>query len=303
MRFFDLLEKQHGLARTRQAQRLGLPADRLRWWIRRGRLRRVEYGIVAASGAPVTPAFRRMRGVLLGGHGLTEGVVAALCGVSAAHQLDLLSTAPDEVHVLSTRQIQPRPNYSFHRTGRLPSSEVVFSDGIPTTDPIRTFLDCSAFEPPWRARNLYHRALRDKRFEREDVLERIDSEARQGRPGLCLAREIAEGTSPGAEKARSAWEETVFDWIADASLPLPERNAEVQSSFGFPWEIDLLYRVPPTAIEVSPWEWHSDPDTYKKDLRKRADLEALGFKVIVVSDLSERDRFLKDLTSALSRRV
>lgn len=295
----ELLRDQHGVGRVRQAHQLGIPEHRIKQMKRGGRLRGIRYGIIAAPGAPESLDFRSMLGVLLGGHGLTEGIVAALAGPSAACRLDLMKLQPEKIHVVSTRTIRSEKEFEFHRTGRLPQDEVRIIDGIPVTDPIRTYLDYCALQPPWRAKSLYYRGLREGALEKETVLERIGSESRQGRQGLQLAREIALATTPGAEKARSGWEEMVMGWILEARLPAPERNILIPSSFGFDWEIDLLYRRPPIAIEVSPWDTHGDPDTYIKDNRKREDLESMGYRVMVVTEESQRYSFLERLRTHL----
>ena len=116
-----------------------------------------------------------------------------------------------------------------------------------------------------------------------------------------MAREIAAGAIPGAEKARSGREEEVFAWISEAGLPLPERNVYIPSSFGFDWEVDLLYRDPPVAIEVSPYDTHMEPGTYGKDGRKRNDLDLMGYRVIVVTDETTGAEFLALLRHHLGR--
>ena len=297
----DLLRSQHGVGRVRQALHLGIPSSRIKQMVRCRTLRRIGYGIIAAPGAPESADFRSMLGVLLGGHGLTEGIVAAIAGPSAAWRLELAKTCPTDIHIVSTRRVQSAVNFRFHRTGGLPKDEVEIVDGIPVTDPIRTYLDYCSLQPWWRAKNLYYRGLRDGKFEKTTVLDRIESESRQGRQGLQLAREIALSTTPGADKARSSWEEMVMGWIIEAGLPIPERNVYIRSSFGHEWEIDLLYRKPPIAIEVSPWDTHDDPNTYLKDERKRKDLEAMGYTVLVVMDPSEQTSFIHLLNRHLSR--
>jgi hypothetical protein len=99
----------------------------------------------------------------------------------------------------------------------------------------------------------------------------------------------------GADKARSGMEETVYGWIVEAGLPLPERNALVLSLKGFKWEIDLLYREDKTAIEISPYDIHGEPETYWKDHEKREDLENQGYRVLTVTERTSRARFLETL--------
>jgi hypothetical protein len=138
-------------------------------------------------------------------------------------------------------------------------------------------------------------------FTPEEALKRIDIESRSGRSGLVVARDVAACAPAGAERARSGKEDEVFRWIVDAGLEAPQRSVYIHSSFGFDWEIDLLYRRPPIAIEVSPYDTHGSPETYVKDGRKRNDLELMGYTVIVVTDHTTRSEFLSLLRHHLGR--
>ena len=293
--FFQILSDQKGVGRVHQSDALGIPRHRLVQMKRDGRLLTMSHGVVAASGAPQTDAFREMLGVLIAGFASKAGVVAAIAEISAAIKHGMADGLTDGIHVVTTRRMEPRPGYIFHRTSRLPREEVVMVDEIPVTDPLRTWLDiCDS--SPWRGKSVFYRGVRAHHFSPNDALERIEGESRQGRGGLVLAREIAENASPGAGKARSRKEEEVFGWILESGLPLPERNVFIPSSFGYDWEIDLLYRTGPLiAVEVSLHGIHGDPAVYAKDMRKREDLESQGYKVIVVTDETTRSEFLAKL--------
>lgn len=292
---FDLLARQNGVGRTHQAQAMGVSNDRLKQMRRDGRLRGRGYGIVVAAGAPETEAFRRMLGVLIAGHGSKAGTIAGIADLTAAVSHNMADGPAEPIHVVTTRRIQPRPGFIFHFTSRLPLDEILLIDGVPTTDPLRTWLDiCDS--TPWRGKSVFYRGLRNHLYTVDDAVSRIAKESRQGRGGLVVAREMAENATPGADRARSRKEEEVFNWILEEGLPLPERNVYVPSSFGYDWEIDLAYREGrPIAIEISLHGIHGDPAIYAKDVRKREDLERQGYKVLVVTDETTRSEFLKQL--------
>jgi hypothetical protein len=299
VRFFDLLRAQKGLGRLHQSDALGIPRSRVVQMKRDGRLRTMSHGVVAAAGAPENDAFKEMLGVMLAGFGSKAGTPAAIADVSAAINHGMADGPADAIHVVTTRRMEPRSGYVFHRTSRLPHEELVMIDGIPVTDPLRTWLDmCDS--SPWRAKSVFYRGVRGHLFTPASALERIEGESRQGRGGLVIARDIAENATPGAEKARSRKEEDVFNWILEAGLPLPERNVYIPSSFGYDWEIDLLYRKERRiAIEVSLHGIHGDPAVYAKDIRKHDDLRDQGYKVIVVTDETTRSGFLTRLRREL----
>ena len=242
-----------------------------------------------------------MLGVLIGGYGSKAGTSAALSDVTAAMGHDMADGPAEPIHVVTTRRIRPRPGYVFHFTSRLPADEIVNIDGIPTTDPLRTWLDiCDTW--PQRGKSVFYRGIRNHALTPDDALARIEKESRQGRGGLALAREIVQTVTPGAEKAKSRKEEDVFNWILEAGLPLPERNVYIPSSFGFDWEVDFRYseegRI---VIDVSLHWLHGDPEVYAKDVRKKDDLENQGYKVIIVTDATGRSEFLNQLERELKR--
>jgi hypothetical protein len=278
-----------------------LSRDEIDQLCKKGRLRRCGNGIVAAAGAPATREFHLMRGVLLGGHGNKAGTIAAIADVSAAISHRMADGPLDPIHVVTTRRVGEQSGYIFHRTSRLPLNEIVLVDGIPTTDPLRTFIDICHSAPP-RGTWVFLRGLRAGHYTKQSAIARIDEESRQGRGGLLVARTIIENLTEGAEKARSAKEEEVYRWILEDGLPLPERNVFVPSLDGHLWEIDLRYGEGPegpTAIEISLYDIHAEPETYWKDQRKREDLENQGYRVLVVHDRTERTKFLKTLRRTL----
>ena len=297
--FFDLLAAQKGAGRVHQGIALGLPKYRIDRMRRDGRLRTCGHGIVKASGAPDSHPHRLMLGVLIGGHGSKAGTLSAVADVSAAIGHGMADGPAEPIHVVTTRRIRPRSGYTFHFTSRLPSDEIVMVDGVPATDPLRTWLDmCDS--SPWRGKSVFYRGVRNHDFSPNNALTRIEKESRQGRGGLVLAREIAESASPGSERARSRKEEEVFNWILESGLPLPERNVYIPSSYGYDWEIDLLYRqIELVAIEISLHGIHGDPRIYAKDLRKREDLEDQGYKVMVVTDETRQEEFIAKLRKNL----
>jgi hypothetical protein len=139
--FFDQIALQAGAGHVHQAAAAGIPKHRLHQMVKEGSLRRCGVGIVAAAGVPETRAFNLMRAVLIGGYGSKAGTVAAIADITAAIALGMAAKPLEPIHVVSTRQINPKPGLLFHRATRLPPEEVVLVDGVPTTDPIRTFID------------------------------------------------------------------------------------------------------------------------------------------------------------------
>lgn len=290
--FWKLLSEQAGVGSVWQAAELGIEAHHLRTLIKRGSLRRVCYGIVAAAGAPDTPRMRCHLGLLLAGPRRREpGIRSALCRWTAAARFDMIEPLPEShpIHVLTTRRVPEREGFLFHWTSRLPEDELVTVDGLTLTDPLRTYFDmCEA--QPHRSLSIYRRSLRKGIFDEAEALRRLDREARQGRRGVVVARRTIQSTSPDAFRALSAREDHYFDLLVEAGYPPPVRNAKVPGSFGYDWQIDLFYPQRNFGLEVSPVVHHSDPEVVMRDQRKIGDLTAAGIDILPVGDdLSDRD--------------
>lgn len=291
-RYWSRLQEQAGVGTIWQAFECGLKEHHLRTLVSRGSLRRVCYGILAATGAPETYRFRCFMGLLIGGPRRDErGIRAALCRGTAAVHHDMIEPLPKiaPIEVLSTRRLVPRDGIRFHWTSRLPEDELVVKDGLTLTDGLRTFIDMCELQP-YRSLRLYRRALRKKIFDEDAALERLKKESRQGRVGIVAARRAVLSTRPDAGRARSATEDRYADLLLDGGYPPPQRNAKVMGSFGFTWEIDLYYPSKRMGFEISPVATHSDPEIVKRDQRKIADLKSLGVDVVPIDDdLSDSD--------------
>jgi hypothetical protein len=225
-----------------------------------------------------------MLGVLLAANrsGGSE-ITGAVCGPTAGFLLGLLGRDEPTIHVVSTRRISGRKGYRFHLTTRLPARDVVELNGLRVTDPIRTFLDlCDVF--PHLSVYMLKRGLRLGLFTRQDVHERIEEESRQGRAGLCAAREALERTDPTAGKARSAREDHYFELLVEMGYPPPERNYKIKGPLGIEWEVDLYYPHRSKGFEISPYDTHMDPVVNTRDGKKVLDLSAAGIQIVTITD-------------------
>lgn len=298
--FLSLLSRQGGVGTIAQAQRLGVSKSQMRTFVRDGFFKRVAYGIVEVAGSPPSEEKRLWTGLMLASaRSPDSSPAAALCGPTAAYLHDLSEEASPEIHVISTRRIDNgHDGYVFHRASRLPESEVVLTRGLPVTDPGRTFIDLAAIHP-WRSISFLRRGLRKKLFSHEELLERVEMEARQGRAGITAARDALMKTHPDAAKAKSWLEDHFFDLLVNFGYPPPERNVKVRGSYGFDWEIDLYYRHLRKGIEISPSYTHSDVIILNRDRRKENDLRSLGIDIVTVTEETTDSEFRSVLAALL----
>lgn len=299
---WDLFSAQHGVATVRQLLESGLSRKRVETLVKQGILRPECYGIVSVAGAPRTARFEMMFGVLVSGaRSPRSPISSAIWGPTAAMEHDLVEPTQCDVHVLTTRRPNARPNYIFRQTSRLPASEIVVIDSIPFTDPVRTLIDMADLERH-RALAIYRRGLRKGKFTESEVDDRVWTESRQGRGGLVAVRRAISSTDPTAARAKSQIEDRIFDQVVAFGYPPPERNVKVPGSYGFDWEIDLYYPKLRKGIEVSPSGTHG-VENHNKDRRKELDLKVNGIDIVTVTEETRGDELRSALRALLGPRT
>jgi hypothetical protein len=100
-----------------------------------------------------------------------------------------------------------------------------------------------------------------------------------GRRGIVAVRELipladALAESPMESEARLA--------MIDGGLPLPTLQFEIVNGNGERRRVDFAWPEHRLAVEYDGVDWHSDPDAMKRDRRRRAALEAVGWVVISI---------------------
>lgn len=257
--------------------------------LEQGVLQQVCYGIIRAAGSPQTREQAIQIGILLGTARRGDGPEAGACNLTAAVLHGMAEDREPLIHILTRRNLRHHEGYRFHYTSRLPVKELIRVKGLWCTDPCRTFLDLCGSSPrlaPW----VFRRGLRNGVLDREGVTRRIEMEARQGRAGLVVAREIIDQTFESARRAKSGKEDRYHDYLVTAGYPPPQRNVKLPGSFGHPWEVDLYYPQVRAGLEISPYDIHGDPEVFLRDGRKRLDLEGQGIRIwAITEDLSFHD--------------
>lgn len=70
--------------------------------------------------------------------------------------------------------------------------------------------------------------------------------------------------------------------LVEAGLPRPECNVEIFDNGRFVARVDMLFPEVKLIVEYD-GDYHRDPDQWSKDQIRRAELEALGYRVTVVT--------------------
>jgi hypothetical protein len=127
-------------------------------------------------------------------------------------------------------------------------------------------------------------ALRSGTCRRADLWRAAVEQA--GRRGIVAVRDliaVADGRaeSPMESEARLA--------MIDGGLPIPELQFEIIDGNGELRRLDFAWPEARVAVEYDGIDWHSDPEAMRKDRRRPAALEDVGW--IVVSIVFEDVRY------------
>lgn len=121
---------------------------------------------------------------------------------------------------------------------------------------------------------------------------RSRGEQRAGPSLASVARALRDAVAAGDEQgARSAAEAFLFARLEahPSTAGRFELNGRLQAG-SQEWEVDLLCRAPPVAIEIDGYFHFTDPEAYRRDRRKDLALQRAGFVVarVLASDVVER---------------
>ncbi len=142
-------------------------------------------------------------------------------------------------------------------------------------------------------------ALRSETCSRTELWRAAVQQAR--RRGIVAVRELIALADPLAE---SPMESEARLAMIDGGLPVPKLQYEVIDGNGERRRIDFAWPEQMVAVEYDGIDWHSEPDAMKRDRRRRAALEAIGWVVIsiVFDDVRYRPReFVARIDAGLRR--
>lgn len=170
-----------------------------------------------------------------------------------------------------------RPGVVGHRTRSVP--RIGTAAGLPTSDPLRTWLDCAAV---LSVRELT--VMGDQLIERWCSLDdlRVAVSRAGGIRGITRLRVAVELVRPGSE---SPMESALRLVLVDHGLPEPECNLDVRGSDGrFLGRVDLAYPELRIAIEYEGRHHQEDRATYLRDIARRERFEAERWAFVLVTD-------------------
>jgi hypothetical protein len=216
-----------------------------------GRLVKVWPGVYSCR-EPDT--FIRLRGVDLRAG---ERVPICLATAAAAYGFDTEDVV--DLHVLNPEghQLRNSDGLFVHRRDGAPITEI---DGRLATCPEWTAVEVARGLRRPRALATLDAALRSGTCDNRGLLAAAAGQA--GRRGIVAVRGLiplarAEAESPMESEARFA--------MVDGGLPMPALQYAIVDRSGRKWRLDFAWPDHKVAVEYDGFDWHSDPDAFRKD--------------------------------------
>lgn len=270
-----LLDKQGGVVTSAQAlaflTRRSLEAE-----LKTGGLQRIWYGIYGRGDVDIRS---RLRGL-----DLATGTTVAMClgTAAAAYGFDTEETV--DLHVLnpSGGQLRCADGLVVHRREGAPLTRVA---GRPATAPAWTAIEVARGLRRPRALATLDAALRSRTCSRVDLSEAAERQA--GRRGIVGVRELLPLAAPEAESPMESEARLV---MLDGGLPTPVLQHEVVDVNGRTWRLDFAWPDYRVAAEYDGVDWHSGPEAFRRDRKRSAALQEVGWVAvpIIAEDVRRR---------------
>lgn len=234
--------------------------------VRDGHLVKIWPGIY--SGAKPS-ALTRLRGLDLR---CGEPVAVCLHTAAAVHGFDTEQSS--RLHVLNPRGYQLRDDdaLAVHRREGVPLTTV---RGRLVTPPAWTAVEVARGVGRPRALATLDAALRSQTCDVPGLWRAAEAQA--ARRGIVTVRELIPWARPQAE---SPMESEARLMMLDGGLPEPELQLRIVDREGVVWRVDFAW--PGVIVEYDGYDWHKTPEQVRRDHRKRAALEEMGYRVLSI---------------------
>lgn len=286
----ELFDRQGGVATT--AQILELVSRRyLEQLLDCAAVERIWRGVY---GRGIIDEELRLRGL-----DISCGEQVVMCLGTAARAYGFGTEGQSSLHVLNPmgHQLRPAHGLVIHRREGAPLSRVL---GRPATAPAWTAIEVARSLRRPRALATLDAALRSGTCNRVDLFRAATAQA--GRRGIVKARALlalADGLaeSPMESEARLV--------MIDGGLPVPVLQYKIIDSAGRPRRFDFAWPHFKVAAEFDGEESHSGAEAMRRDRRRLAALQDLGWVVIpiVAGDVRSRPGQLVARIDAQLRRA
>lgn len=265
----ELADRQHGVVERGQLLGLELGEERVKSWIRAGRLYPIHAGVYAVGRRTISLHGQWKAAVLACGSG------AVLSHRSAAALWGIRGWSGRKTDVTTSRKARDtgliRRHYSL-----IPPDEISEHEGIPVTTVPRTIFDMAATSPPEAVESMLREAEYRRLYDRlslHDLLERYPRRRGSRAVRAALGR-VAE--RPG--RIRSPLEERFLPFLDRHRLPRPRFNAWLEVA-GERCQVDCLWPEVRQIVELDGWEGHGTRSAFRDDKARDRRLRVAGYGV------------------------
>lgn len=267
--------RQLGLFLVAEAEACGLHRSALRQLRASGQVIRLSEHVYEFAGTPDSRRKRLLAGLL------AAGPHAVLSHTSAGWLHGLFDVRPRGIDLLYPRDRSRRQVAGAHvrTTSNLSrDADIVRSGPFRLTSVARTICDLAGVLEPRPLRLVVLDALRRDRTTPQAVascLRRMPCTRGSGE-----LRGILRQCDPQLSDSRSTWEAEALTLIRRAGVPTPVVNLVLEHPDGSPrYELDLAWPHLRFAYELQSRTFHTIRPDALKDERKRAELEAEGWRI------------------------
>jgi very-short-patch-repair endonuclease len=275
----QLAAPQHGAFSRTQARGAGITRQMLAVRIRNGSLHPITGEVLVIAGSAATGRRRAISAVLD-----TRGV-AGLSHGSAAWFWALPGFRLDPMHVTAVRRSRTSTSAlaCVHTTTALPDAHLCVVDGLCVTVPVRVLFDLAGDVHPERLARVIDAAWR-KRYLTGRLLRRTLAElAERGRPGIQIMRQLIDERGDGYRPTDSNLEARFLALMLEIGIDSLERQNDLG---GRDWlgRVDFYDRDLRLILEIDRALHHTSLSDRAHDERRRAELQAAGFTVVVIAE-------------------
>jgi very-short-patch-repair endonuclease len=258
---------QRNLITTQQLRGLGLSKAGISRRVEAGRLHPRHRGVYVVGTELLLPGARELSAAL------SAGDECWVSHRSAGLVYRALEKDAGDVDITVARGgREDRDGIRFHRSVCLGDDDVGAYDGIPITSPARTLLDLATVlargELAWAYNEMLIQHLVTPAAVRE-LLGRTHGHPGSGRLEAIVERD----DDPRRTKGRLA--ALVRAALDRAGVQRPEEDEDL-----YGWEVDFYWPEHGLVLEADGYQFHSGPESWRRDRRKQADLESRGLRVL-----------------------
>lgn len=139
--------------------------------------------------------------------------------------------------------------------------------------------DLAAVVTPTEVEDALDDALRRGLVRIEQLLDRLNTDARRRRASGLLRALISDRAGPGPA-SESVLETRLMRLLRGSGLPLPTQQHAVRREGRVFARLDFAYPEMKVALETDGYRWHAGKRRWATDLERRNALTALGWRVL-----------------------